>query len=122
MLKSIETKMPPPMLAAFFVIGMWLVSQYLPRSVLDETVRLSVAIGLASFGALFSILGVVSLVKAKTTVNPLQPEKAGTLVTTGIYQYTRNPMYWVCYVCYWLGACFWPTAFRWYWLYYLYRY
>ncbi len=93
MLKSLETKIPPPMLTALFVFCMWVSDQYLPGSVLDEAVRLSMAIGLASFGALFSILGVVSFVKAKTTVNPLQPEKAGTLVTTGIYQYTRNPMY-----------------------------
>lgn len=29
----------------------------------------------------------------RTTVDPLHPEKASSLVTTGIYQYTRNPMY-----------------------------
>ena len=81
------------MLAALFVFGMWLIDQYLQSSVLDETTRLSAAIGLASFGALASILGVVSFVKAKTTTNPLQPEKAGTLVTIGIYRYSRNPMY-----------------------------
>jgi len=92
MLKSIETKIPPLMLMALFVFGMWLIDQYLPGSVLDDKVRF-VVIGLALLGALFSALGVVSFVKAKTTTNPLQPEKAGTLVTTGIYQYTRNPMY-----------------------------
>jgi protein-S-isoprenylcysteine O-methyltransferase Ste14 len=61
--------------------------------VLNDSVRLPIAIGLSSLGALSSILGVLAFVKAKTTTNPLQPEKAGTLVTTGIYQFTRNPMY-----------------------------
>ena len=93
MLKSLETKIPPPMLAALFVFGMWLVDQFLPSSVLDDVVRLPVAICLGSLGTLSAILGVLSFVKAKTTTNPMQPEKAGTLVTTGIYQYTRNPMY-----------------------------
>jgi len=93
MLKRIETKIPPPMLAASFVFCMWVADQYFPRSVLGETVRISVATGFILFGALSVVLAVVSFAKAKTTVNPLQPEKAGTLVTTGIYQYTRNPMY-----------------------------
>ena len=93
LMESLETKIPPPMLMAFFIFCMWLADQYFPGYVLDETVRLFVVIGLASFGVLSSVMGVVSFVKAKTTTNPMQPEKAGTLVTTGIYQYTRNPMY-----------------------------
>lgn len=81
------------MLAALFVFCMWVADQYFPGSVLDETVRISVATGLALFGVLSAVMGVVSFAKVKTTMNPLQPEKAGTLVVTGIYQYTRNPMY-----------------------------
>ena len=38
-------------------------------------------------------LGIAAFRKAKTTVTPLHPDKASSLVTIGIYQYSRNPMY-----------------------------
>ena len=31
--------------------------------------------------------------KSSTTVNPLTPEKTSSLVVTGLYAYSRNPMY-----------------------------
>ncbi|MDO6528332.1 methyltransferase, partial [Motilimonas sp. 1_MG-2023] len=31
--------------------------------------------------------------RSDTTVNPMHPEQATMLVTTGVYQYSRNPMY-----------------------------
>ena len=37
--------------------------------------------------------GIVTFRKVETTVTPLHPDKASSLVTIGIYQYTRNPMY-----------------------------
>ena len=44
--------------------------------------------------ALFAILsGIVSFRQARTTVNPMKPETATTLVTSGVFRYTRNPMY-----------------------------
>ena len=30
---------------------------------------------------------------AETTITPLHPDKSNNLVKTGIYQYTRNPVY-----------------------------
>ena len=44
-------------------------------------------------GAFFCLAGVVSFRRAKTTVNPLKPEQASSLVTSGIYRWSRNPMY-----------------------------
>jgi protein-S-isoprenylcysteine O-methyltransferase Ste14 len=40
-----------------------------------------------------SILGVWAFRQAKTTINPVAPEKASSVVTGGIYSCTRNPMY-----------------------------
>ena len=37
--------------------------------------------------------GIVAFRKAKTTVTTLHPDKASTVVTMGIYQYKKNPIY-----------------------------
>lgn len=37
--------------------------------------------------------GVMAFRRARTTVNPLNPEAATALVIVGVYRYTRNPMY-----------------------------
>ena len=47
-------------------------------------VVLALAIGLSA---------VLSFHRAKTTVNPLAPEKASALVVRGVFRWTRNPMY-----------------------------
>ena len=46
---------------------------------------------LVGFG--FAISGAISFRIARTTVNPLKPETASSLVTFGIFGYSRNPMY-----------------------------
>ena len=40
-----------------------------------------------------SAAGVVAFRRSRTTVNPLSPEQASSLVVHGIYRFTRNPMY-----------------------------
>jgi len=44
-------------------------------------------------GLLVFFLAVASFKKHKTTVNPLQPSNASHLVISGIFRFTRNPMY-----------------------------
>lgn len=39
------------------------------------------------------VMCVIEFKKAQITVNPQTSEKAEHLVTSGIYQYSRNPMY-----------------------------
>lgn len=45
------------------------------------------------FGVLIVLVGGYQFRKASTTVNPLLPEESSKLVTSGIYKYSRNPMY-----------------------------
>lgn len=42
---------------------------------------------------LVGLAGVRAFARYETTVNPLRPERASRLVATGIYRYSRNPMY-----------------------------
>jgi protein-S-isoprenylcysteine O-methyltransferase Ste14 len=44
-------------------------------------------------GVAVAVGGVMSFRRAKTTVNPLKPETSVALVSTGVYSFTRNPMY-----------------------------
>ncbi|MFT6632211.1 MAG: protein-S-isoprenylcysteine O-methyltransferase Ste14 [Bacteriovoracaceae bacterium] len=44
-------------------------------------------------GVVVSFLGVLQFRKVKTTVNPLRPQDCNNLVQSGIYKYSRNPMY-----------------------------
>ena len=51
------------------------------------------AIGLFVLGALVVVSGVFAFRRAGTTVDPTRPQAASSLVNTGIYRFSRNPMY-----------------------------
>ena len=44
-------------------------------------------------GIATTVLAILLFKNYKTTVNPMRPEESTTLVTTGIFSVTRNPMY-----------------------------
>jgi protein-S-isoprenylcysteine O-methyltransferase Ste14 len=89
----LELKVPPVLVTTAFALLMWLVSLFLPGFATPKPFRLLSFAALMSIGAYVAISGVVSFRKARTTVNPLTPGEATSLVTSGIYKRTRNPMY-----------------------------
>lgn len=93
MLQALENKVPPPLVALVFGGLMGGASLGLPGLDLAWGTRLLLALPLIGAGLLFVLAGGVSFRRARTTVNPLKPEAASALVTSGIYCYTRNPMY-----------------------------
>ena len=84
----------PPVAALLCVaVPMWLVARLAPALAVDLPVRLAAALVLALAGAAVALAGVAEFRRARTTVNPLRPERASALVVSGIFRWTRNPMY-----------------------------
>lgn len=87
------TRIPPLLLTGIMAILMWLLSAVTPGVTMPGAVRLiGASIPLAA-ATVFILGGVMAFRLARTTVDPRTPEKASALVTTGVYRYTRNPMY-----------------------------
>lgn len=121
-MNSLELKIPPPAVALLICAAMWALSLVPPFFEVPPVIRAVLALVIGSIGGVFSIAGVVRFRKAKTTVNPTKPHAASSLVTSGIYKFTRNPMYvgllcvvtgWAAFLCS-LWALFGPVAFAMY--------
>lgn len=96
-MSSLELRIPPPLVALLAAVAMWGVTRLAPSSSAPP-LRLAVAIVVALVAVTFSVSGVLAFRKARTTKNPMKPQAASSLVVTGVYRITRNPMY--------LGLCF----------------
>lgn len=92
-MKALELKVPPPIVALLVAAAMWGISRMGASSEIPDVVRHAVAAAIALAGGGISLAGIVSFLRAKTTVNPTKPENTSSLVTAGIYRATRNPMY-----------------------------
>lgn len=90
-MKFLENKIPPPLVALVFAILMWVISGEGSSS--TSPLMIALIFGLVILGIVFTLSGAVAFKKAQTTVNPLKPESSTSLVTSGVYQFTRNPMY-----------------------------
>ena len=90
---QLELKIPPPLVAIITASAMYGVAKLLPVLMLSPSVRAGTALALAVVGASFDVAGLMAFRRAKTTVNPMAPHQSTSVVSTGIYRFTRNPMY-----------------------------
>jgi protein-S-isoprenylcysteine O-methyltransferase Ste14 len=92
-MKIIENKIPPPVVALLLSVAMWLAARRGPFVSIESYARVVGIIGFGLLALITGALGARELRQARTTINPVRPDTASSLVTTGIYRYTRNPMY-----------------------------
>ena len=89
----LELKVPPPAVALLVGVAMWFATR-LGASLALPLLARSIAFGvIALAGGAIALSGNVAFRRARTTPNPFRPQNASSLVTTGIYRLTRNPMY-----------------------------
>ena len=92
-MSALELRIPPLALVLLAGGAMWLLAAGSPSYSLHLPSNQAIALALVVVGALVAVLGVVSFRRAGTTVNPTKPHTTSALVSTGIYRFSRNPMY-----------------------------
>jgi protein-S-isoprenylcysteine O-methyltransferase Ste14 len=90
---SLELRIPPLLVVAAAAALMWVVARWFPAARVDIFASGIVAAALALFGVALAAAGVIEFRRAQTTNNPMDPSSTSTLVTCGVYRFTRNPMY-----------------------------
>ncbi len=92
-MKYLELKVPPLILVVIFSLLIGLIGHHDDSPMLQSNteVVLWALIALAAVATCLS--GVWEFRRHQTSVNPTTPESSHSLVRSGIYQYTRNPMY-----------------------------
>lgn len=90
---SIKNKIPPVLSFAFCLSAQYILSRAFSGLSVEFSYKNNIA-----FVLLLSALGLAAYCgwlfrRNNTTVNPMLPQNASQLIVSGIYAYSRNPMY-----------------------------
>ncbi|MDQ6997653.1 MAG: isoprenylcysteine carboxylmethyltransferase family protein [Mariprofundus sp.] len=92
-MKILRLKIPPPAVAIVFGLMIWGLSNTFSVEVVDADLRQIIALMLLAVAGTIDVWALLSFRFAKTTIDPRYPHKTSAIVSHGIYQFTRNPMY-----------------------------
>jgi protein-S-isoprenylcysteine O-methyltransferase Ste14 len=86
-----NVKVPPPLLALLYVALIYLLARLIPLPLAVPPVFEVMGFLLVVLGFLLGLAALITFRRANTTLNPRG--RVSHLVTSGIYSFTRNPIY-----------------------------
>lgn len=86
-------KVPPVVLMLVAAAFAWLLARLAPFGAISKLVALVATLLCVAMGAVFLFSALLSFRKRGTTVDPMNPQNAQSLVVGGLYRVTRNQMY-----------------------------
>lgn len=92
-MSRLELMIPPDLVWVLVAVLMWRVSVKTPRVTLPSPLRVGVAVALTILGVWLVIAARNSLARARTTWRPMSPLQTTSLVASGVYGVSRNPIY-----------------------------
>ncbi len=90
---ALENRVPPPVVVVLVGAAMWWVAQFTPHWPVQAAWRFVPAAVVFICSLAVGGSGFLAFRHAKTTIDPVNIRTASTLVTGGIFQHSRNPMY-----------------------------
>jgi protein-S-isoprenylcysteine O-methyltransferase Ste14 len=92
-MKNLELKIPPPVIFLICLGLIWEVNRWTFIEGLKFNLGTGIILFILMIGAVIGVLGVLEFKRSSTPTNPHKPENATSLVTSGVYTFSRNPMY-----------------------------
>lgn len=90
---NFELKVPPPLVVLGLGAVMYGVTRLLPSLGWHVPGGRAAAMAVIALGLALAIAGMLAFRAHRTTVNPINPGDTTTIVQSGIYRISRNPMY-----------------------------
>lgn len=92
-MRSLETKLPAPVIALLLGVAMkWFALRH-PEIVDPTPWHKWTGVALAQISCLIALAAFITMARARTTLNPFAPTRATHLVTGGVFAFSRNPLY-----------------------------
>lgn len=88
---EISKNVHPPFVALFYLVAGLILQKFIPIPFEISVTAKTAGLGLALIGVLLGLSAFMEFRKVQTTLDPHGSVK--TLVTDGIYRFTRNPIY-----------------------------
>ncbi len=88
-----DLKILPPLLVLILATAMWGIAKTTDFASIEYELSGTLSALLLTVGLLIDVAAIVMFRRARTTVNPMKPANAVQLVNGGIYNRSRNPMY-----------------------------
>lgn len=88
---NLKTKIPPPLVTIVFGILIYYSTEIIPSVTFTFQGFLGALFLIAGLGVMIS--AILTFRRLQTTINPLQPNTASSLASTGVFKLSRNPMY-----------------------------
>lgn len=92
-MESLQLKIPPPLVVFVAAALMAGLAYAFPGAEIDIPARALLAVVFAVIGAVCIGSGIAEFRRHETTIDPREPQRSSSLVDTGIFRFTRNPMY-----------------------------
>ena len=92
-MQSLALKIPPVVVVIVCMGVMWVCGRFLPLADFFFPGQKAIMVSMGVFAVVICLAAMLGFNRHQTTVNPTDPSQASSLITTGIFNYSRNPIY-----------------------------